>query len=164
MSFSPDSYIWSSARQNTFLRDFYGEFVPWTKCHRFPTFDTFLGLDVLSDYKNMEKLVNGFLTVFNHLWEEPKNDNGRDRSYNGVTIERRRKMMNGWRIVGCMWYVLGVLERSWGRFGWSGYLKYAAQRKIDLQKIARKSWRRKLMYKTVDRKNKSAVIDCRNGN
>ena len=36
--------------------------------------------------------------------------------------------------------------------------------KISLLKIARKANRRKLMYKAVDRKNKSAVIDRISGN
>ena len=63
---------------NKFLRDFYEERVLRTKCRQFPTFDTFLGLDVSSDFKNTEKLVNGFLTEIYWLWEYERSDNGRE--------------------------------------------------------------------------------------
>ena len=66
----------SSTSQDKILRDFYVKIVLQTKCHRSPTFNTFLGLDVLSDCKSMEKLVNGFLTVIYGLCKEEKSDNG----------------------------------------------------------------------------------------
>ena len=66
----------SSTSQDKILHDFYVKIVLRTKCRRSPTFDTFLGLDVSSDCKNMEKSVNGFLTVIYGLRKVMESDNG----------------------------------------------------------------------------------------